>query len=510
MIPSSAWFSETNTNHAKTIIVLGEVSSSNLKECVENYSRGILLISRDSNQEDKVRISKLSPDTDKSIFKSKLTDFLLLDPIHPPEIKVSLSVREKDTQVFDDLLQLILKEIDTLLRARRTRNENGYLRQSRFFGNLNGYLNSRLPSTWHKLGQKKLAVVVGSGPSLDQSLKLIKDGLPNPIIIATDSSLTALKKEDIKPNFVISIDPEKRVENCTKKGFYPGIAILSSHSHPSWAIHWGSKIRYISGRVISEDWLAEKGVGKSKFSAANNAGLTAIAMANFISAEVILLLGMDLSGGGKGEIRYAENTGRSHIETNSVVMHRIPGNYSEKVSTPFLSDWEETSLACSKYSQDRTIINLNDRGALLQNTVVIHPDDFRDAKKIISENLNTFEESTDSILNDRQGINLRGKQQILHLLAAKCDEIWRAIDNSDNKTGQEEKLIEILSNRDTATLWGDFSFSVMPYLNKNHRNQSFEREIIQLRNLLWQLEDAILRSSEDEDFMKRFLTEKFC
>ena len=45
-------------------------------------------------------------------------------------------------------------------------------------------------------------------------------------------------------------------------------------------------------------------------------------MANFISAEVILLLGMDLSGGGN-EIRYAENTGRSHIETNSVVMHRI-------------------------------------------------------------------------------------------------------------------------------------------------------------------------------------------
>ena len=142
---------------------------------------------------------------------------MLLDPIHPPEIKVSLSVKEKDTQVFDDLLQFILKEIDTLLRARRTRNENGFLRQSRFFANLNGYLDSRLPANWHKLGQKKIAVVVGSGPSLDQSLKLIKDGLPNPIIIATDSSLLALKKEDIKPNFVISIDPEKRVENCTKK-----------------------------------------------------------------------------------------------------------------------------------------------------------------------------------------------------------------------------------------------------------------------------------------------------
>ena len=94
MTPSSVWFSETNTNHAKTIIVLGEVSSIVLKECDLKYSRGILHISRDSNQKDKVRISKLSPDTDKSIFKSKLTDFLLLDPIHPPEVKVSLSVKK--------------------------------------------------------------------------------------------------------------------------------------------------------------------------------------------------------------------------------------------------------------------------------------------------------------------------------------------------------------------------------------------------------------------------------
>ena len=88
-------------------------------------------------------------------------------------------------------------------------------------------------------------------------------------------------------------------------------------------------------------------------------------------------------------------------------------------------------------------------------------------------------------------------------MLAKCDEIWRAIDNSDKKTGHQEKLIEILSNKDDSKfLGGDFSFSVMPYLNKNHKKKSFEKEIIQLRNLLWQLEDVILSSSEDEDFIK--------
>ena len=37
MIPSSAWFSETNTNHAKTIIVLGEVKNVSKIIAEESY-----------------------------------------------------------------------------------------------------------------------------------------------------------------------------------------------------------------------------------------------------------------------------------------------------------------------------------------------------------------------------------------------------------------------------------------------------------------------------------------
>ena len=87
------------------------------------------------------------------------------------------------------------------------------MRQLQIFSNLDGYLLHRIPEDWHGLGEKNLAVVVGAGPSLDISLPLIKEGLPSPIIIATDSSLKASAKEEIIPDFVISIDPEKVLKN---------------------------------------------------------------------------------------------------------------------------------------------------------------------------------------------------------------------------------------------------------------------------------------------------------
>ena len=161
---------------------------------------------------------------------------------------------------------------------------------------------------------------------------MIKEGLPSSVIIAADSSLKALAKENICPDFVVSIDPEKSFESCSEPNFRPGTIILSSQSHSSWSQKWDKKC-FISGRVICEDWLSEKGIGKTSLMAINNSGLTALAFADFLSPSAILLVGMDLAGGGDGRIRYAKNTGRSNIEIDATIFHEIPGNYSKKVPT---------------------------------------------------------------------------------------------------------------------------------------------------------------------------------
>ena len=131
------------------------------------------------------------------------------------------------------------------MRARRTRNETGYIRQRQIFSNFAGYLQNRVPKEWCTLGQGVLGIVVGAGPSLDITLPIIKKDIPRPIIVATDSSLRALMKIGLEPDFVISIDPKKTFQSCSEPGYTPGIAVLSTQSHESWLYNWKERCCFI-------------------------------------------------------------------------------------------------------------------------------------------------------------------------------------------------------------------------------------------------------------------------
>ena len=509
MNPHATWLSETEISNAKTIIVIGDVSDQVIAECMEMYTLGFFLVSKNASPSFTTRNFFLSnPNTDQKKFAKNINEFLILDPQNTPEVKVSTSVKEGETALYEKLLQIVLTEIDTLLRARKTRKETGFTRQLQIFSNLNGYLLSRMPEDWRNLGQRRLVIVVGAGPSLDVTLRHIKCGLPPSIIVAADSSLKALAKEDITPHFVVSIDPDKSADTCTESSLNPGIAILSSQSHPSWAEAWSNKC-YISGRVITEDWLAERGVGKTSLLAINNAGLTALAFADFINPAAILLIGLDLSGGGEGNIRYAKNTGRSHIEINASIFHDIPGNFEKTVRTPFFSDWKETSELCLTFSSRRTIINLNDRGAMLEGSSLVHPDDFEEVKKVLNENIEPIELTEVNILENRRSIKGLGLTQVLTLLATKCDQIWNRLEEENLDINPSAFFRNILSDKDTASMLGDFAFSIMPNLANLDNHECLLAEVDQLKHLIWKLEDGILECDPPEEFIIRFLTEKF-
>ena len=90
-----------------------------------------------------------------------------------------------------------------------------------------------------------------------------------------------------------------------------------------------------------------------------------------------------------------------------------------------------------------------------------------------------------------------------------CDQIWEKIDTESNESDFANLLKELFASKDHASLLGDFAFSVMPSLATNCNTESLEMEKDQLKVLLWKLEDGILRCNPPEDFILRFLTEKF-
>ena len=506
---NSPWISESGSSSAKLVILLGTIEKEVLLNEVDSFPAGVLWIGSGvvSGESSLPNLRKLNSQDELDEIDKSLYEFFALDYNEMPMVKVSNQSQNSDCEFHLIMLKHISEKIDSVSRARRTRATTGMQRQEQIFKNLPGYLLSRIPNEWSTLASRSVAVVVGAGPSLDCTLPLLQVGLVKPVIIAADSSLRALNKFGIKPDFVVSIDPNKDFANCSTPGFCPGIAILSSQSHPSWRNSWKDRVRFSSGRVLTEDWLAENGISKTPFTAKSNSGLTALSFADFLNPSVIIMVGMDLSGGNRGAQRYAQSTGRSHMEIHASHVHKVPGNYENEVFTPFLSDWRETSSETLIISKRRLILNLNDRGAQLQGCTLIHPNDIDEMKKAVNESIFPFK--TDfKLLSKKREVDGVGMEQILTLLTNHCDRIWQGFPEGPEIEKSKNFLQLLLADRDTAKLLGDFAFVIMPYL---HSDQEFPQDqliktIIYLRKIVWLLEDSILECSDSEEFLIRFLT----
>ncbi len=511
----TTWLSESISKGARSAILLGPLNSEIIEKELESFPLGILWVSSDSNINFNLpqKVQFINKENSTELITKSLQDFITIDYDSPPTVKLSIDIAKDSLNEYNSILDLIIAEIDSTMRARRTRTETGFIRQRQVFTNLAGYLQNRLPVEWNNLADKKLVVVVGAGPSLDITLPLLQNGIPRPIIIAADSSLRALKQNQLDPDFVISIDPEKSFESCSENGYSPGIAVLSSQSHGSWPQAWNKKCCFLSGRVITEDWLSEKGISKTNILAINNAGLTALAFANFINPAAILTVGMDLASGGIGQERYAENTQRSHIQIHASHYHDVPGNFSDTVKTPFLSDWQETSDFCYKISKNKTLINLNDRGAKLNGTTLIHPDHINDLKKVLNESISNSSTLEFEEIPPRKSLKGMGLNQFATHVVTLCDQCWRKLQvvNYECEKSMLEILRDIFSNKEIASLLGDFAFSIMPKIGPGKKPSliDLKEAYQQLESLLWKLEDAILQANPSDQFLIRFFTEKF-
>lgn len=498
---STNWISTVGRPNSKLAIIIGEIPDSEIIKESKSHLGGVLWLCENierSNDLMPPSVQCLSPHESQPALSRRITDFIALDYQDIPCVKVSPSVAGCKT--YSDALDLLISKIEVISRARRTRQATGFDRQYLVFQNMPGYLLSRVPTDWSSLGKKCFALVVGAGPSLDVTLPIFQAGFPRPIIIACDSALSALSKLGIAPDFLISIDPHKSFESCSRQDLSPGIAILSSQSHPSWSRQWGDKVRYLSGRVLTEDWLATKGVSKTNILAANNAGLTALSFAHSLSPSLIITIGMDLSSGLHHGDRYAGNTGRTHIQVHAEHYHTIPGNFEKTVKTPFFADWEETSKLSLDISRQCPIFNLTDRGAVLEGATLVHPDDSAHLKQAVSESILPFTPDARKLSLKKQ-ISGIGLEHLLATLLSCCDQVWLSADKYNLGSQAKGMLYELFKDSDLSSLLGDFSFVTMPWLQKESVDeQKLESAVSVLRKITCALEDAVLKCCPSKRF----------
>ena len=161
----------------------------------------------------------LSENQDNESLLQEIQSFIRLDQDNIPTIKVGHIKNHKMADRFLEIIEIVKSVIDSTVRARKTRKETGFLRQKNIFNNLNYYLNERVPNEWKNYSKGSIAVVIGAGPSLDETLHLLsKLDNPQSFVLTVDSSL---RESTFSPHFVINLDPEKTFDQCTDSSFTP-------------------------------------------------------------------------------------------------------------------------------------------------------------------------------------------------------------------------------------------------------------------------------------------------
>ena len=202
---TSPWLSESGSSSAKLVILLGTIEKEVLLNEVDSFPAGVLWIGSGvvSGETSLPNLRKIDSQDEVDKIDKSLNEFFALDYNEMPMVKVSRQNQNRDCEFHLKMLKHISEKIDSVSRARRTRATTGMQRQEQIFKNLPGYLLSRIPNEWSTLASRSVAVVVGAGPSLDNTLPLLQVGLVKPVIIAADSSLRALNKLGIKESLCI-------------------------------------------------------------------------------------------------------------------------------------------------------------------------------------------------------------------------------------------------------------------------------------------------------------------
>lgn len=490
------WLHAQNHPGATTCFLLGSVKSHDSLNELANYKEVYWFIEQ-KNLIPQYRIfPNLHPIALEFLNEEKLRNeiqsFLTKDPIAIPDIFCSRSILKENLSAYDFILRKIQIQMEETLRARKTREEEGYMAQKNILENLPYYIQNRLSNCTASALKDIPIAIIGAGPSLNASIHLLEQYHSHFLIFCADSVLSTLEKYKITPDAIISVDAEKPASACLMPNQRTIPLFLSLKSPHDWVERVNAPIHFLSGNILTEDWLSKHGVEKTTTTIHGNCGITAVNLAIHFGGSPILLFGMDHatdeSGEGHAEhVNQEISRGTTHNPSKST--STVPGNYSPKVNTFLLNEWEKLNNLISMAPATQEIWNITDRGAKFEAATLFHPD--------------TFELSS-TPLTQRPIIDFRIKQVHPDPLITVKNTIQNLIVQEKSlidtilKTPESNApdllplLVKLFQHLDLSKLLGNLSFKIIPHLlNWSHLNPMHQENILkETKILLTELAEA--------------------
>lgn len=359
------------------LVVFGLGGGYHIKPLLENDKISYILIIERGIGEIKTLLSSidlreifLNPKTALLVDKNprEVEDFLL--STYFPAVTGDLNTLqlrsrwERDTDYYTSVLEAIRDCINTL--------SDDYTVQA-YFGK-KWFINTlaNLPAAEGSttlLDPVREAVVTGAGPSLESQLDEIRQkrdgGTP---IIATDTSLSCLLKNDIMPDIVISIDCQHVTYHHFMAGYPEGIPLVLDLASPPGLTRLTDKLVFFTSghpfsQYVSTHWRPFPYIDIS----GGNVSHAAVSLADSLGAKRIYLYGVDFSyPSGKSYARGTylypyfhsfqrrssplENRFYSFLLRNATIKKTISGDSILYTTKPMINYKKRLEDACSRLS----------------------------------------------------------------------------------------------------------------------------------------------------------------
>lgn len=298
----------------------------------------------------------------------KIVDYSSVYGVHWDEYMNYASIfPEKRKELFDK----VQSAIDAVFASRTVLERFGKAYYKNTFINYQYICYSKSLRKLHDIVPKNVpSIVVSSGPSLSKNIKLLHEAKGKCFMIATDSALPALMKEDIIPDIYVCIDGRKSSKHfvderissipCVAMPYTATAAVKENQTHFFLA----------EENVYIGQFMKEQGLTFPRLSSGGSVANTAFSLSVYLGINTIILVGQDLAY--TGDKTHAEGTVMANGSIREETLRYTKDIYGNKIKTSSEFDlyrtWFEEQI---EGNSELNVIDATEGGAYIDGSCVM-------------------------------------------------------------------------------------------------------------------------------------------
>lgn len=439
-------------------VIIGLGNGVYIKKLHERYSENVIILCEPNRQIfcrilQEIKLSEIlskevflaAGKTAEILYVELLQKLITYDNMRQIRFAAIPNYEESNEIAYTRMRESYVNRVERIIMGRNTRILDEMLRADNMLQNLfwypNGYSLGQLADSVAKLEpEKRAAIVVAAGPSLDKNVKELQRAKNRACIIAVDTALKTLLKAGVVPDLALLVDPAKdpslfdreellTIPLCTS--VFANSVIMKRHT--------GRKFFATTDTEFTEE-LARRYDKKmytmhSGGSVANNA----FSVAGMMGFKTIILVGQDLAYP-NGRVHSAEAyENEAEIELSDRYF-QVEDIYGGKVYTEANMDayrrWFEEQI---DFNPDYRIIDATEGGAKIRGAEIMPLSDAigRECSSVKEVDFREAIESQHPLFSETEQEEIR---EIYRNIASRLDELESALKKQQKNYKNLEKL----------------------------------------------------------------------